>query len=187
MRITITTPGRFPPAFHAARYHDRRGELARIVSPVPAARARPLRHLCVAHGRPDAARRLEPRRDALCAAFVRRTHQTAFSATFDEIASRMIGDVDVVNPWQSTALRTIRAAHRRGIPSVLEAASAHVLTQVDLLREEMARFGADLDNAVLSPRVIDRTLAEYDEATQIVANSEFARASFIAHGVAPRR
>jgi glycosyltransferase involved in cell wall biosynthesis len=183
MKIAITTPGRFPPAFHAARYHDARGELARIVSPVPPSRAAqygisPERHvgLTVLGAWNHAAIRFGP--EAL-----QEAHQTAFSAAFDEIAWRIVAGAGVVYAWQSTALRTIRAAHRHGVPAVLEAASAHVLTQVDLLRQEQQRYGAALDRVVRSPRVIDRTLAEYEEADHIIANSEFARASFVSHGI----
>lgn len=187
MKIAITTPGRFPPAFHAARYHDQRGELARIVSPVP--RSHSARY-GVSPERNDGLTALGTWNHGVMRFAPRalsETHQALFSAAFDEIASHMMSDADIVNAWQSTALRTIAAARRRGIPSVLEAASAHVLTQVDLLREEMGRFGGDLDDAVLSPRVIERTLAEYGAADHIITNSEFARASFIAHGISPAK
>lgn len=187
MKVAITTPGRFPPAFHAARYHDAHGELQRIISPVPPAHAAqygvaPERNTGLTalgawnHG----VQRFAP-------PALQQTHQAAFSAAFDVVAARLADGADVVNAWQSTALHTIRAAHRRGAVAVLEAASAHVLTQIELLRAEQDRYGGGLDRVVLAPRVIERTLAEYDEADHIIANSEFARASFVAHGMAPSK
>jgi glycosyltransferase involved in cell wall biosynthesis len=89
----------------------------------------------------------------------------------------------VVNAWQSTALRTIRAAHRRGVPSVLEVGSAHILAQVRILREEQERFGGGFDRSVMSPAVVDRMLAEYQEADRIAVPSSFVRDTFVEHGV----
>ena len=183
MRVTITTPGKFPPAFHAARYHETRGELARIISPVPYERTS---QFGVSRERSASLTPLGvwnygvqtygPRS-------VQRPHQLLFSAAFDEIAAHMIGDSDVVNCWCSTALRTIRAAHARGIPAVLEVASAHVATQSRLLREEGRRWGTDVDRAGLESGVIDRTVAEYDEADRIIVPSSFVRRTFVEQGV----
>jgi hypothetical protein len=39
MKVSITMPAKFPAGFAAARYHDERGELARIISPVPPSRS----------------------------------------------------------------------------------------------------------------------------------------------------
>jgi glycosyltransferase involved in cell wall biosynthesis len=183
MKITITTPAKFPAAFAAARYHERRGELVRIVSPVPRPRSRRLgvsdQHssgIAALGAWNYAAQRLAPRS-------WQQTHQLAFSAAFDEAASRMIGDCDVVNAWCTTALRTIRAAHRRGILAVLEVASAHIEAQEEILREEFARYGSDVDRAVITPGVVQRTLQEYDEADRIVVTSSFVRRTLVARGV----
>jgi glycosyltransferase involved in cell wall biosynthesis len=182
MKVTITAPGKFMPAFAVARRHEQRGELARIVTPVPVARSRRFG--------------VSDRRNAGLAAFgawnyafqrlgpraAQQRHQLVFSAAFDEAASRMLGGCDVVNPWCSTALRTIRAAHRRGMPAVLEVASAHIEAQAEILRAEHERFGADIDRAVLTPGVIERTLREYDEADAIIVMAECARRTFVARG-----
>ncbi len=184
MKIMITTPARFPAAFAAAAYHESRGELRAIVSPAPSWRAAGLgvsrarkRGLAPLGAWNQGFHRWGPRA-------LQSQHQIAFSAVFDEIASRLIGDVDVVNCWCSTALRTIRAAHARGIPAVLEVASAHVETQAAILREEFARFGDDIDHTVLTPRVIARTVREYEEADAIIATSRFVRRTLVESGVA---
>lgn len=183
MKITITTPAKFPAAFAAARYCEARGELARIISPVPAARSR---RFGVSDERSIGLKALGawnygfqhwgPRA-------LRQQHQLAFSATFDEAASRLIGECDVVNAWCSTALRTIRAAHRRGIPAVLEVASAHIESQAELLREEFAAYGGEIDRAVITPGVIARTLREYEEADAIIVTSSFVQRTFVERGV----
>ncbi len=183
MKISITTPAKFPAAFAAARYSEARGELSRIISPVPVARSRRFGvsdersiglsglgawNYVFQHWGPRA---------------LQQQHQLAFSAAFDEAASRLIGDCDVVNAWCSTALRTIRAAHRRGIPAVLEVASAHIESQAELLRDEFARYGAESDRAIITPGVITRTLREYEEADAIIVTSSFVRRTFIERGL----
>ena len=183
MKITITTPAKFPAAFRAARYHEACGELLRIISPVPVARTRRF-------GVPDARtlgitalgawnyamQRFAPRA-------MQRPHQLVFSASFDEAASRAIGPCDVVNAWCSTALRTIRAAHRRGIPAVLEVASAHIEAQAELMGAEYARFGDDIDRAVITPGVVARTIREYAEADAIIVTSSFVKKTLVERGV----
>jgi glycosyltransferase involved in cell wall biosynthesis len=106
-----------------------------------------------------------------------------FSALFDEAASRTLGDCDVVNAWCSTALRTIRAAHRRGLPAVLEVASAHIECQAELMRAEYARFGDDIDRAVITTGVVARTVQEYAEADAIIVTSSFVKRTLIERGV----
>ncbi|HEY8172209.1 MAG TPA: glycosyltransferase family 4 protein [Dehalococcoidia bacterium] len=182
MRVTITTPGRFPPAFFAARHHERRGELARIVSPVPFARTAAYgvsRQRTVSMTPLGVWNRLVQRSAPRS---MQSAHQLAFSVAFDEAASRSLGDCTVVNAWCSTALRTIRAAHGRGIPVVLEAASAHVVEQANILRAEHDRWG--LRPPSISDGVLARTVAEYAEADRIVVMSEYSRRTFIEHGVA---
>jgi glycosyltransferase involved in cell wall biosynthesis len=181
VKISITTPAKFPPAFHAARYHHGRDELARIISTVPRSRLSPY---APPSGRIIAMtplgawnrviQRLAPRT-------MQPPHQLAFSAAFDLAASRSIGDADAVNAWCSTALHTIRAAHARGLPVVLEAASAHVVAQAQILRDEHRRWR--LPAPAISERVLARTVAEYAEADVIVVMSQYSRRTFIEQGV----
>lgn len=182
MSVTITTPGRFPPAFRWARYLQSQGNLERIISPVPQGR---LRQYGVAPehvvSRPllgawdHGFQRIGPR-------FLQPAHQHAFSTVFDRVAARSLGRCTVVNAWCSTALSTIREAHRRGIPAVVESASAHVEAQAELIREEMRRWGA-LERTALSGAVIARTAHEYAEADVIIVNSQFALRTFVERGV----
>jgi glycosyltransferase involved in cell wall biosynthesis len=183
MKVTITTPAKFPAAFAAGRYHERRGELARIISPVPVARSRRFgvsdarnRGIAVLGAWNYAVQRFAPRA-------AQQAHQLVFSAAFDEASSRMIGGSDAVNAWCSTALRTIRAAHRRGIPAVLEVASVHIQEQEALMRAEYARYGWDIDRAVITPGVVARTVREYHEADAIIATSSFVKRTLVERGV----
>lgn len=181
MSVTITTPAKFPPAFHAARFHEDYGDLKRIVSTVPPSRLAPYalpRARIVAMTPLGAWNRLAQR---FAPPSMRSRHQLAFSAAFDAAASRSIGGSDVVNAWCSTALRTIRAAHRRGVPVVLEAASAHVIAQAAILREEHRRWR--LPEPPISDGVLARTVAEYAEADVIAVMSSYSKQTFIERGV----
>ncbi|HZS40468.1 MAG TPA: glycosyltransferase [Polyangia bacterium] len=183
MRLTITTPAKFPAAFAAAREHARRRELARIASPVPATRTRRFgvpRRRTVALAPLGAwdwlAQRALPRP-------LQAPHQHAFSVAFDVAASRALGHCDAVNAWCSTALHTIRAAHRRGLPAVLEVASVHIETQAHILGAQFARYGAAADRGVISPRVVARTLREYAEADAVIAISQLTKRTLVERGV----
>jgi glycosyltransferase involved in cell wall biosynthesis len=183
MKITVTTPAKFRPAFAVARYSEARGELLRIISPVPVARSRRF-------GVSDERNTGLTAFGAWNYAFqhwgpraLQQRHQLAFSAAFDGAASRLIGNCDVVNAWCSTALRTIRVAHRRGIPVLLEVASAHIETQAELLRDEFERYGSDIDHSVITPGVIARTVREYEEADGIVVTSSFVKRTLVERGV----
>ena len=167
--------------YSSARYLEKAGQLEKIISPVPHQRSQ---RFGVSRERTAgltplgvwdyAFQHWGPR------SFQQR-HQLAFSAAFDEIAARMIGEGDVVNCWCSTALRTIRAAHRRGVPVVLEVASAHIVAQAELIREEFGRYGGH-DRDIVTPGVVARTIAEYREADVIVVTSSFVRRTFIEQG-----
>ena len=61
--------------------------------------------------------------------------------------------------------------------------SAHILTQKQILEEEHRRWGAR--PPIFSDKHLDRCVAEYEEADAIVVPSDFAKQSFIAHGLKP--
>lgn len=181
MKVTVSVPGKFEPAFHWARWLESRGELERIVSPVPHSRTEQFgvtrartRTLAPIGGWNYAFQRLGPRQ-------WQAQNQIAVSVAFDSAAAAMLGECDILNGWGSTSLRAIRAAHRRGIPVVLTVASSHIATQTAILREEYARWG---ETAPLThPRVIERAIEEYAEADIIVAPCRWVADSFIENGV----
>lgn len=181
MKVTVSVPGKFEPAFQWARWLERRGELDRIVSPLPHGRTEEFgvtrartRSLTPIGGWNYAFQHLGPRQ-------WQAQNQIAVSVAFDATAAAMLGDCDVFNGWGSTSLRAIRAAHRRGVPVVLSVASSHVATQTAILRDEYARWGET--TPLTHPRVIERMVAEYDEADVIVAPCRWVVDSFVANGV----
>jgi glycosyltransferase involved in cell wall biosynthesis len=181
MRVTISVPGKFEPAYLAGRYLESCGELERLITPVPYAR---VKRFGVSRGRTTSlapigvwnygVQRFGPRA-------AQQPNQIAVSVAFDAAASKLLGACDLFNGWSSMSLLSIRAAHRRGIPAVLTVGSAHAVTQNALVAEEQQRFGP---NASLAhPRLIERMVAEYAEADAIVAPSRWVVQSFLDHGV----
>jgi alpha-maltose-1-phosphate synthase len=185
MKVTISVPGKFPPAYQWAHYLESRGELERLVTMLPYSRGK-------AFG-------VSRRRTLALSAFgvwshifqpkvpVRTQPQTqlAMSIAFDLLASRVLGDVDVVNSWASVALTSIRRAKKRGIPVVLQTGSAHVRWQTEAVNGEASRLGIDWPRTAES--LIRRTEAEYAEADAIVVPSRFAARTFIEQGVPARK
>lgn len=181
MNVTIAVPGKFQPAYLWARWLETQGRLERIVTPVPFGRVASfgvsrgrVRALVPVGAGNYATQRFGPRA-------LQPANQIAVSAVFDLLASRALGRCDVFNGWASASLHSLRAAHRRGLPAVLQTGSAHIVTQTALLEDESRRLG--LDSVVTHPAVVRRTLAEYDEADLIVTPSRFVRRTFIEQGV----
>ena len=181
MRVTISVPGKFEPAYLAGRYLESLGELERLITPLPYSR---VERFGVSRGKTASiapigawnygVQRFGPRG-------VQAGNQIAVSVAFDAAASKMLGVCDLFNGWSSMSLLSIRAAHRRGAPAVLTVGSAHAVTQTELLAEEQRRFGPDAP--LTHPRLVDRMVAEYEEADAIVAPSQWVVDSFIKHGV----
>lgn len=181
MRVTISVPGKFEPAYLAGRYLESRGELERLITPVPYSR---VQRFGVSHEKTTSVlpigawnygvQRFAPRA-------VQAGSQLAVSVAFDAAASQMLGACDLFNGWSSMSLLSIRAAHRHGIRAVLTVGSAHAVTQTELLAEEQRRFGPDAP--LTHPRLVGRMVAEYEEADAIAAPSRWVVDSFIKHGV----
>ncbi len=181
MRITISVPGAFQPAFLWARYLEAEHRLDRIITPLPYGRTRRFgvarsrtRALWPLGGWNHTVQRFGP-------GLAQGPNQLFFSALFDLAASRLLGNADVFNGWASAALHGIRAARRRGLPAVLQTGSAHIVAQDRLLREESAKFGVAPPST--HPGVIARTLREYEEADAIVVPSRFVYRTFVEAGV----
>ncbi|MEX2226024.1 MAG: glycosyltransferase family 4 protein [Dehalococcoidia bacterium] len=181
MKITVSVSGKFSPGYLWAADLERRGMLERLITPLPYRRGA---HFGVSRER---TRSVWPigavnwTMQHVAPAAFQPTNQIAISAAYDEAASRLIGDCDVFNGWASMSLRSIREARRRGIPSVLQIASAHIVAQTQLLEEEARTW--EFDAPQTHPGVIARTIREYEEADVLAVPAEFVRRTFIEQGV----
>lgn len=108
-------------------------------------------------------------------------------AWFDRAVARSLQDGDrVVIPTAGTALKTLEAARRHGIVSVLDYPTAHCDFIVELLTEERRRapdFAATVPLEFFNPVRLGRLRAEMAAADRILVLSGFARDTFVERGV----
>jgi glycosyltransferase involved in cell wall biosynthesis len=83
--------------------------------------------------------------------------------------------------WSGMSLYSIRAAKKKGMITIVERGSSHILTQNEILKEEYKRYHRDFS---INRSLIRRELKEYAEADYIAVPSFFVRNSFIGHGTA---
>jgi len=104
---------------------------------------------------------------------------------FGNWAARFVDDQDIVISWGLSALPIIREAQKRGIVSIIERGSAHVVVQRDLLIAEHEKYGQPTDTLQrsFSPQRMERELLEYELADYIEVPSEFAKRSFMEQGL----
>ena len=188
MRVTISTAGRFQPAYVWAAFLDGTDQLERLITPLPyrkvsgfGAPKRRTYSLAPFAAWSYAVRRYgtrAPRR-------LLETNALLTAVSFDNAVARLLGTCDVFNGWTGSSLASIRRARRRDVPSVLQTGSAHIVTQHDLLQEEAVKYGAHGPST--HPGVIARVLREYQEADTIVVPSPFVHRTFVDQGIAPEK
>lgn len=104
---------------------------------------------------------------------------------FDFLASREVERCDFFHGWNNMSLRSLRKARDLGAITIVERASSHILTQKKLLQEEYRKFGMNLDP--IDPRVVSRSLQEYEECDFIFVPSQFAYESFLENKVPEKK
>jgi glycosyltransferase involved in cell wall biosynthesis len=82
--------------------------------------------------------------------------------------------------WSGMSLYSIRAAKKRGMITIVERGSSHILTQNAILQEEYKRFNQSFS---IRGSLMRREIKEYAEADFIAVPSFFVRDSFLARGV----
>ena len=180
-RVAIVVGGRFV-GFDIARALQRRNALAGIVSAYPRA---------LREGIAPELLTWNPV-IGIGEAISRRLHRHRaeeisyrYSTRFARWAARHLPEADVVQAWTGYALEPMAAARRAGATTIAFRGSAHIRTQVELVREEFASFGLQPPRG--HDAVIERECAEYDAADMVNVISTFARRTFIERGFAPSR
>lgn len=91
---------------------------------------------------------------------------------------------DVFIGWSGMSLHSIEAARARGVVTILERGSCHMLTQMNLLQEEYERNSLPFEQ---NEALLAKELAEYEAADYVSVPSSFALDSFLANGVAKEK
>lgn len=175
MKVAIAVHGRFH-AFELARYLDARGVLARLDTTYPAFAApkgAPLRTLPWL----ELIRRTWPRLP------LPGNPDLFIAQSFARSLAAHLPQADVLVGWSGASLEAIAPAQAQGMKVVLERGSTHMTHQTEILRDAHARFG--LDWHATDPRLIERELAEYQQADLICTGCSHARQTFIDRGIDP--
>lgn len=91
-------------------------------------------------------------------------------------------DTDIFVGLSSGALHSMRRAKRLGAKTVLERGSTHMLHQRKVLTEEYEQLG--IKAVIVHPKVVDKELAEYQEADFICIPSLYVKRTFLEQGFA---
>jgi glycosyltransferase involved in cell wall biosynthesis len=183
LQITLVVPGRWH-AFDLARELEQLGALHRLVTNYPRSYTRrwnipdaKVVSLPVSAGLTKVAGKLGD-------AFAMR-QQFRINDLFARHAARHLGNPDLVHAWSAAAEPSLEAARARGIPTVLERSSSHMLEQCRLLRGEYASLGLRWEE---TPRLtVERELREYQLVDRIFVPSRFVQRTFLEAGFPAER
>lgn len=105
---------------------------------------------------------------------------------FDNWVAKQLfkSDSKVFIGWSGMSLCCIRQAKKKGMLTILERGSSHIVVQERILKEEYGHFGKKFE---VHPAVIKRELQEYQETDYISVPSFFVRDSFIQEGIAEEK
>ena len=99
---------------------------------------------------------------------------------FAKRAAKYLEGSELIHGWSQWSEPSLHWAKARGIPTVLERSSAHILEQSRLLHKEYARLG--LTWAATHPRIEGMELREYSLCSRIAVPSLFVERSFLDRG-----
>jgi len=115
-------------------------------------------------------------------------------ALHDFIVSKRIeklaGKIDIIHAWPLGARRTLAAARRLGIPTVLERCNAHTRFAYDVVRKECERIGVPLPPGhehEYNAAILAKEEEEYQLADGILCPSDFVVKTFRDQGFAPEK
>jgi glycosyltransferase involved in cell wall biosynthesis len=98
---------------------------------------------------------------------------------------KMADRIDIIHTWPLGALRTLQAARKLGIPTVLERPNAHTRFAYEVVQEECERLGVALPpdhEHAYKPDVLRIEEEEYRLADYLLCPSEFTARTFLERG-----
>jgi glycosyltransferase involved in cell wall biosynthesis len=98
---------------------------------------------------------------------------------------KLAGNIDIVHVWPLGAERTLQAARRLGIPSVLERPNAHTRYAYDVVQKECQRLGLSMPKGhehAYDPDVLHLEEEEYRLADRLLCPSDFVVRTFRERG-----
>ena len=99
---------------------------------------------------------------------------------FDALARKYIPPCDIFHAWGNYALASIPHARKHHAKIVIERGSTHPFFQDSILREELERFGMEVERA--HPQIIEKGLKEMELADAVIIPSAFVERTFLDAG-----
>ncbi len=104
-----------------------------------------------------------------------------FKEAFDRhVARGLTGYSNLFVGWSSNSLHSIRRAKALGMKTVVERGSSHMLTQLQILRDEYELHGLTFHSH--HPGITEKELKEYEEADYVCIPSLFVKRTFLEQG-----
>jgi glycosyltransferase involved in cell wall biosynthesis len=98
--------------------------------------------------------------------------------------------VDVIHTWPQGALRTLKAAKRLGIPTLLERPNTHTRYAYEVVRKECQLLGISMPPGHehdFNPVVLKHEEAEFALADYLLCPSDFVARTFVNEGFPPEK
>jgi glycosyltransferase involved in cell wall biosynthesis len=112
----------------------------------------------------------------------------------DYLVSRQIeqnvGKIDIIHAWPQGALRTLKAASKVGIPTLLERCNAHTRFSYEAVQKECERLGVALPpghESAFNEKILERDEEEFRSADRLLCPSEFVVKTFLERGFSQDR
>jgi glycosyltransferase involved in cell wall biosynthesis len=183
MKISITVGGKFC-AFILAKHLADRGHLEQIITSYP-------KYLVSRDGVPRGKVTSVITKEVLertwkhMPGFLRHSFnpQYAIHMLYDILASYRVRQTDLLIGWANYSSITLGRAKKRGIPTALTVGNSHISYQSRILDEEYRKFSIAFSGHRPHPKLVPKSLKEYEMADHIFVNSLFVKHSFIEEGV----
>ena len=104
---------------------------------------------------------------------------------YDRSVAKSYGTADIIHCWSSYFLNTLRLAKKLGSIAIVDRASAHILSQKAILKEEYDCIGVKIK--LIDHKIIGKELQEYEEADYISIPSHFVKRTFLEHGISEKK
>jgi glycosyltransferase involved in cell wall biosynthesis len=98
---------------------------------------------------------------------------------------KLAGKIDIVHCWPLGSLRTLEAAKKLGIPTVLERANANTRFAYEVVQKECERIGVPLPKGhehEYNQEILEIEEAEYEAASKLLCPSDFVVKTFVDKG-----
>ncbi len=102
----------------------------------------------------------------------------------------LVGKIDIIHTWPSGALRTIKAAKKLGIPTVLERCNAHTRYSYEVVQKECDRLGVALPpghESAFSEDILRVEEEEFRLVDGLLCPSDFVVQTYLERGHKPEQ